>query len=72
MEKSTASFPVKNPLGVFLVQSAGPNKSIVSWRQYFNRKIHPASLIIKPMVKNIMMKKNMKKGLIDVYGGRFI
>ncbi len=72
MEKSTASFPVKNPLGVFLVRSVGPDKSVVTWRQYFNKKLHPAALVIKPIIKNMMMKKNMKNGLIDVYGGRFI
>jgi hypothetical protein len=70
MEKSTASFPVKDPLGVFLVKSVGENESTIIWRQYFNKKFHPAALIIKPMVKNMMMKKNLKT-LIKKYGGQF-
>ena len=72
MDKSTASFPVKDPLGVFLIQAVGSDKSIVTWRQYFNKKLHPLALVIKLMMKSVLMKKNIQMGLIDVYGGRFI
>ncbi len=72
LDKSTATFPVKDPLGVFLVEAIGPNKSIVTWRQYFNKRFHPLALVIKPMVKNILMKRNMKNGLVKKYGGRFV
>ena len=71
MEKSTASFPVKDPLGVFLVESIGTNKSIVTWRQYFNKKFHPAALVIRPMVRNMLMKRNMNN-LIKKHGGKFL
>lgn len=71
LNKSTASFPVKNPLGMFLVQATGENESILTWRQYFNRKFHPAALLIKFMVKNILMKKNLRR-LIDTHGGEFL
>lgn len=72
LTKSTATFPVKDPLGIFLVEAVSPNKSIVTWRQYFNKRFHPLALIIKPMVRNMLMKRNMKKGLIDKFGGRFV
>jgi len=71
MKKSTASFPVKDPLGVFLVESKGSNECILTWRQYFNKKLHPAALIINFMVKNVLMKKNLKT-LINKYGGGFV
>jgi len=72
LAKSSAKFPVKDPLGVFLVKAVGPNKSIVTWRQYFNKKFHPLALVIKPMMKNVIMKKNMKNGLVKIYGGKAI
>jgi len=71
MKKSTASFPVKDPLGIFLVESISENQCIITWRQYFRKKLHPAALIIVPMVKNMMMKKNLKT-LLNKYGGKFI
>lgn len=70
-ERSTASFPIKNHLGVFIVESDGQGGSLITWRQYFNRKFS----LMAPMVSWGMRTKVMEPGLrklIAQHGGELI
>lgn len=59
--QSTASFPIKNHLGVFIVESDGNGGSLVTWRQYFNRRLS----LMAPMA-GFGMRRIMKPGLLKL------
>ncbi|MFI5337333.1 MAG: SRPBCC family protein [Opitutales bacterium] len=69
-EKSTASFPIRNHLGVFIVESDGQGGSLVTWRQYFNRKFS----LMAPMAgfgMRHVMKPALAK-LVEQHGGELV
>ncbi|MBI2516458.1 MAG: SRPBCC family protein [Opitutae bacterium] len=70
-EHSTAPFPIKNHLGIFIVESDGSGGSLITWRQYFNRKFS----LMAPMVRWGMRAKVMEPGLrklIEQHGGELV
>lgn len=68
--RSTAKFPIKNHLGVFIVEPGSGGESVITWRTYFNGKGITAPLITFVMERRII-RKNLKT-LIKQYGGRFL
>lgn len=71
MEQSTASFPVKDQLAIFVVEPATNGGSNVTWRQYYRKKFHPLALVINFMLKQKIMRKNIKN-LLQQHGGYFL
>lgn len=71
-DKSTASMPVKDHFGAFIVEASSVSRSVITWRQYFNKKFNPMALMITPMMKNMIMKANLKRGLVKKYGGQML
>lgn len=69
-DKSTAPFPIKNHLGVFIIESDGQGGSLLTWRQYFNRKFS----LLAPMA-GFGMRRIMKPALqklVAQHGGELI
>lgn len=69
-ERSTAPFPIKNHLGVFIVESDGKGGSLLTWRQYFNRKFS----LMAPMAgwgMRRVMKPALEK-LVEQHGGELV
>lgn len=69
-DRSTAPFPIKHHLGVFIVESDGNGGSLVTWRQYFNRKFS----LMAPMA-GFGMRRIMKPGLeklVAQHGGELV
>ena len=71
MVRSTAKFPLKDHLGVFIVERGSGGESLITWRQYFKKKFGPAAPMINFMLERQLMRKNLKT-LIKQYGGRFL
>ena len=68
--RSTAKFPIKDHLGVFIVERGSGDESVITWRTYFNGK-GPAAPLITFVLKRKVIRKNLKT-LIKQYGGRFL
>lgn len=69
--RSTTKFPIKNHLGVFIVESDGQGGALVTWRQYFNRKFS----LMAPMVGYGMRTRIMEPGLrklVTQHGGELV
>jgi len=71
MEKSKVGFPVEDQLGVFLVESDGNGGSLITWRQYYNKKFHIMAPIVTWMIRNKMMEKGFES-IVAQYGGDMV
>lgn len=69
-EKSTAPFPIKDHLGVFVVESDGHGGSLLTWRQYFNGKFSLLAPLARFGMRRIM-KPALQK-LIAQHGGELL
>ncbi len=54
-ENSTASFPMSDHIGIFIIEEDGAGGSVVTWRQYFNRNIHLMSPVLAWMLDTKFM-----------------
>lgn len=70
-DKGTVSMPIDDHLGVFLVESDGQGGSLVTWRQYFNKRFHIMAPFLNYYMRNSLMKKGLGN-LIETYGGSFV
>ncbi len=70
MARSTVPFPVEHHLGVFVVESDGGAGSLVTWRQYYDRKVTPTALFVNMMMRGMMV--DGFKVLAAKYGGELV
>ncbi|MGL1937115.1 MAG: SRPBCC family protein [Fibrobacterales bacterium] len=71
MEKSTASLPMSDHIGFFIVEDDGVGGSVVTWRQYFNRNIHVMSPMLVWMMDSQLMEPALEK-LVQLTNGEMI
>lgn len=70
MARSTVPFPVEHHLGLFVVESDGASGSLVTWRQYYDRKVTPTALFVNMMMRGMMV--DGFKVLASKYGGELV
>lgn len=71
MSKSTVSMPIIDHLGVFIIESDGSGGSLVTWRQYYNKKFS----LMGPMLTWYMRTQMMEEGfnvLVKKFGGELV
>lgn len=68
-ERSTAMMPMENHVGVFTVEPLGPNESLLSWRQYWDKGL--MGLVAAPMMKSKYMDPAVQ-ALIARFGGELV
>jgi hypothetical protein len=68
-DKSNVMVPMENHAGVFTVEALGPNDSLVSWRQFWDKGV--MGLVAAPMMKAKYMDPAMQ-ALIDTFGGEAV
>lgn len=70
MAQSTVPFPVEHHLGLFVVESDGGKGSLVTWRQYYDRKARPTALFVNTMMRGMMVDGFER--LAAKYGGELV
>ena len=71
MEESTLSFPIRNHMSMFTVESDGQGGALVSWRHYFDKNIHIAAPILNLMMEQMIMKPAVEN-LFALHGGEWV
>ncbi len=69
--KSTVPFPIKNHLGVFIIERQAGNTSLITQKTYFDKKFH----VMAPFITTIMKFKVLDpafKELAEKYNGVYI
>lgn len=70
-DKGTVKMPIENHLGVFIVEADGSGGSLITWRQYFNKRFHIMAPFLNYYMRNSLMKKGLGE-LIETHGGSFV
>ena len=69
-ERSSLNFPIENHLAVISVEDDGKGGSLVTWRQYFDKKLHIMAPLVTFAIDGLL--EDSMEGFTKLYGGTLL
>jgi len=69
-ERSDIPFPIKEHLGVMIVEDDGNGGSLITIREYYDKKFNLMAIIVTPYMRSMMV--DSLENIVNKYGGQLV